>query len=523
MPLLKKCLNACPLLEMTGAIRMRDSDLHNPAFLFRKFSVQTVSVACEAVIQLASIMIMSRLLSKTDFGLFAVASGIRTLALVLSEAGIASAVVHYRDISRTFVSTAFWCSLSLGTLVSVIVYILAEQAAMFNTEPAVEYIVRAISITFLLNGLSAVPRAILQRDLRLVQLMVTNVSSSALSHIGIGVCLALWGYGCWAMVYAMIGNSVLRTILLFLFSRFQPQFLFSCRDLTHILRFSAGLTLASLLNALSANTDKLLLGRFLGIGLLGAFSRVTELIAMLIRYIFLVMDTVLFPAFSRIQQNKPMISHLYKTTLDGTLIAATIAMLYLNLASAYIIRIVLGETWSYLDSTLKILGVLTIFNLVASVSSLVLRSLGSVYTIAMIRMAACLFSVAAIILGARYGVNGVAWGLALSTCLVSLLMSLAACRIIGLNPYFLFSTVLRAAAIAAIFHGATSGSEALLSRLDRGGAWIVVPIQVMTSTLALAGLYLYRPHLFGAAIKTSLSLSFSVLRRFSSPSALRAH
>lgn len=483
----------------------------NSRVIVGKFSVQTVSVALQAIIQLATIMIMSRLLSKVDFGLFAVASGIRIMALTLSEAGIGSAVVQAKTVDTEFLSTAFWCAFVTGLLLAVIVFLFSSMIANFNNEMMIKNILKCISVTFVLNGISAVPRAILQRNLQIFELMITKTIPMFISYLLIGVYLALNNYGVWSMVAALVMNSILRTILLFIFSKYKVIFCFSKESWKKIMRFAFGMTSAGVLNNISSNIDKLLLGGILSVSILGAFNRVMELVAMLVRYPFMVLDMLLFPLVSKIQDDSKKIFTVYVLAIDVFLVFATIFALYLFCYSNETIRFILGTKWEFMDGILKIISLLLISRLTNVLSSIFLRSMGYVYRIFLIRVAACLISLAGIVIGSRWNLTGVAWGVVLSNFMISAIMVTVTCRALKRSPAFLLKSISRALMIGGIFFLIQKSLVFISVFVDVDQGWLNSISRLAVSSLLLLAFFFWCPQAFGVSVNR---LYLLVLERY---------
>ena len=75
--------------------------------LFKGMSVQTLVTIVMGVLEITYFAIMSRLLTKSDFGYFAAIGGVMAICMSLSDAGLGSAVIQKKDASEKHVSTAF--------------------------------------------------------------------------------------------------------------------------------------------------------------------------------------------------------------------------------------------------------------------------------------------------------------------------------------------------------------------------------------------------------------------------------
>ena len=86
----------------------------NKSKFFKGVSVQSAITITIGLMELIVFSLMSRLLSKSDFGYFAALSGITTICTSLTEAGLGSAIIQKKDASISFIQTAFSLSWIFG-------------------------------------------------------------------------------------------------------------------------------------------------------------------------------------------------------------------------------------------------------------------------------------------------------------------------------------------------------------------------------------------------------------------------
>ena len=81
----------------------------------------TLAMVGRAVIGLAQIVILSRLLNPADFKLVAIATTIVNVGMVFTDMGINNAVIRFRDITGAELASLFWLNIMLGGAVTVVV------------------------------------------------------------------------------------------------------------------------------------------------------------------------------------------------------------------------------------------------------------------------------------------------------------------------------------------------------------------------------------------------------------------
>ena len=122
--------------------------------------------AVRVVIQLAGIVVLARLLGPSDYGLVAMVTVIIGVGEVFRDFGLSSAAIQAKILTPAQKDNLFWINGGIGLLLTLLVCALASPIADFYGDPRLQPLSYALSLTFLLNGLSTQFRADLSRHLR---------------------------------------------------------------------------------------------------------------------------------------------------------------------------------------------------------------------------------------------------------------------------------------------------------------------------------------------------------------------
>jgi len=120
----------------------------------RTISGTFITIAAQAtkfLLNLAFIMVLARLLTPKDFGLYAMVTTMMGFLWIFQDIGLSTATVQRQEINHAQVSNLFWVNVSVGGLVTVVVAALAPAIAWFYREPRLVGITLALSVTFLLT------------------------------------------------------------------------------------------------------------------------------------------------------------------------------------------------------------------------------------------------------------------------------------------------------------------------------------------------------------------------------------
>jgi PST family polysaccharide transporter len=227
-----------------------------------KWSVQIVSWA--------SLLIVARLLSPSDFGLVGMATAYLGLVTLLTEFGLGTTILTLRDLNERQVAQLNGVALLIGAGGVVVSLALAHPIAAFFRTPAVAPVVMLMSITFLISAARSVPYAVLQKKLMFRTISVLE-AGQVLVQAAVIVALASWGAGYWSLAWGGIAGAISGTLPLFVI---QPCGLQKPRfsALGETLRFSRNVVVARLSWYLYSNADFVVAGRTLGTAALGAYT-----------------------------------------------------------------------------------------------------------------------------------------------------------------------------------------------------------------------------------------------------------
>ncbi|WP_202928159.1 lipopolysaccharide biosynthesis protein [Cyclobacterium salsum] len=315
--------------------------------------------------------VLARLLTPEEFGIVAILTVFITFFNLLSDIGIAPAIIQSQNLGRDDIQSIFSFSVIIGFLLAIIFYLSSEAIASFYNEPELVNVGHLLSITLIFNTFKIVPQALVVKKLQFKHIGIINVSIQLLSGI-LAIYLAYTGFSYYALVYKSIFDSVLLFILFYWMAKLNYRFLFKLSSLRKIARFSTFQFMFNIINYFSRNTDNLLIGKFFGPSVLGFYSRSYQLMMMPVSNLTHVITPVLMPIISKFQDDKERIFNSYLKVVKILAIVGFPLSIFLYFAGPEIINIVYGDQWK--DS-------IPIFRLLALTIGIqmVLSSSGSIF------------------------------------------------------------------------------------------------------------------------------------------------
>ena len=382
----------------------------NTQKVVKGISSQTLVVLVLGVVEIVTFSIMSRLLTKEDFGYYAAITAITTIFATFSDAGIGSALIQRKDMNDNFKNNAFSLSFIFGSALSLLLLILSVPLADLVLDRSMAVPLMLMSVTLLCNSMVSVNYSLMQRKLQFLRVGVINLVSLIITAT-IAILLAMNGYGFYAIITKAVLYSVLTLVISYFFVNEKFRWVLDKETVKSIWGFGGWLTFSVVVRNIGSQTDRLIMGRLLSVEILGCYNRPKEFIGQISNRIDGIFDTALFPVLSGIQDNRNSLASAYRTSIYYMNILSMLLSMSFICNRELIIRIFFGEEWMSVSIIFIILAINLIFNTDARLSDCYYRSLGLTKQQFYFRCIEMVLTISLVVLGALlYGVIGVAVG-----------------------------------------------------------------------------------------------------------------
>jgi PST family polysaccharide transporter len=387
----------------------------------------------QAGVQVFALMVLSRLVLPKEFGLANAALIVIGFSNLFSQIGIGPAIVQRQNLEERHVRTGFTVSLFLGLILMILTILFASAIARLMRMDELTPILQATSPLFLIQSFFVMPNSILTRNLRFRVQTVVQIVSYIMGYGIVGIILALMHWGVWALVAAQIAQALLSSLLSSIVQPYSKKLHFEIQTFRELFHFGGGFTIARVGNYFAGNADNFVVGRWLGIEPLGLYSRAYQMMVMPATLFGQVLDTVLFPAMSAVQNsNSRLTSAFRRGVLFIAVTVLPITVLSVILAPE-IVRVVLGKNWEAAIGPFQILAFGMLFRTSYKMSDSLARATGAVYNRAWRQALFALFVVSGAWLGTRWGLVGVAAGVLLANFSNYMLMAHLSLKLISMT------------------------------------------------------------------------------------------
>jgi O-antigen/teichoic acid export membrane protein len=313
----------------------------------RTISGAFITIAAQGVqfvLNLASIMVLARLLTPKDFGLFAMVTSVIGYLRVFKDAGLSTATVQREGITHAQVSNLFWINVAVSGAISLIFAAGSPIVAWFYREPRLVPITLVLSSTFILSGLIVQHTALLNRQMRFKALALIQVSSLLIGVV-VGIGMAWLKYSYWALVWGNLATMVATAGLTWLAIPWRPQAPSRQRGTQSLVAFGANLATGGFIYSLAKGADAMLIGRFYGADSVGLYTRAAALLNRPMDQFLSPIGSVFLPVLSRVQTQRERYRRTFLQVYEAMVLASFLSMGLLFALARPLTLVVLGPKW----------------------------------------------------------------------------------------------------------------------------------------------------------------------------------
>jgi PST family polysaccharide transporter len=290
-------------------------------------------------------LVMVRLLAPHDFGLYAVALAAQAFLIHVNDMGMIAATVQWRGDVKEMAATARTMAIGFSVAWYALFWVGAPILAETASSPEATPLVRLLTLTIVLDGITAVSVGVIQRRFQQDKLMKAIAVGFAVSVV-VTLSLAVSGAGAYSFVLGSLSQSLVVSVLVLRIARLPFRLGFDRSVGRRLLVFGVPLAVGLGVESVVMYSDSVIVGHVLGTVALGFYllafnisSWVPGIVSGAVRYVSI-------PAFSRLAEGeKDTLSVGVQRALPLLItFVAPIAALLVTLSPA-LIHVLYGESW----------------------------------------------------------------------------------------------------------------------------------------------------------------------------------
>ena len=308
------------------------------------------------ILSFATTVLVARILVPADYGVMALASVFIGTAAMITDMGLGTAIVQFRDLDTRELDTCFWITVTLATVAYAVLFLGAPVIAGWLAVPRLADVLRVLGLGLPLIACSVVSDSLLRKRLALDRVSQAEIISGVVT-LPVMLCCALAGLGVWALVVGSLAGWVVKSVVTFAFAPWVPRPRVGGERVKEVVNFSLTTLGISILWTVKEQTDVLVIGKMTGQVTVGLYSMAKDLAMLPTSKISTVVNMLSGPMMAELQTNiEAMRGALYRTVRLTSAIALP-ASAGMALVADDMVEVLLGPKWLPAVTILRLLCV----------------------------------------------------------------------------------------------------------------------------------------------------------------------
>lgn len=373
----------------------------------RYLAISFLEKYANTAINLISTLVLARLLSPAEIGVFSVGAAVAGILHTLRDFGVTTYLIQEREVDREKLRTAFTVTLGLSWIFAAILFLGSGWAAAFYREDGIRDIIWVMAANFLLIPFGSPILALMRRELEFGQLAAMNLTSTAVNATT-GIALAATGHGFMSLAWASLAGVAVSSGLAF--ARRPHAFLFrpGLKEWRSVLSFGAYASGTALVVDLRNSAPDLILGRTLGFEAVGLYSRAIGLLSIFNKVVVDALQQVLLPTLSEKVRRGEDVRETYLRAMDYISVLYWPFLAILAIMADPAIRVLFGDQWVAAVPIVQILCVAWAMGFPGYLTHPLLIAFGKVRTTFALNIPLLPLTAAAVGIGSLYSLEAVA-------------------------------------------------------------------------------------------------------------------
>lgn len=305
-------------------------------------------------IQFTFQVVLSRLLSPSDYGQIAMLFIFIAVSQAFIDSGFSNALISKSNRAEVDYNTVFYFNISISIGIYTILYFSAPYIALFYNIDQLTNITRVYALVLPICALGSIQKTQLIINVDFKHQAITVFFGTLVGSI-IGIVLAYNEFGVWALIYSTIISNTIMTLLFWHFNSWRPKIIFSLTSLRSMFLFGSRLLLSGLVNSIYNNIYLLIIGKKYSSQVLGYYSKAEQLVQYPYSSITSVMQRVSYTVLCKVSGNKEKLTITYRKFLKLSAYIIFPLMIGLYSISEPLIIVLLGEKWKASINIIRIL------------------------------------------------------------------------------------------------------------------------------------------------------------------------
>ncbi|HHQ48683.1 MAG TPA: hypothetical protein ENK19_07350 [Acidobacteria bacterium] len=413
----------------------------------------------EQLLRFGVLITLAHLIPASAFGLFALASSMVGILLIVAAQGMTTALVQAPKLERDHLDTAFWSGVAAAGAALGVILLAARGAGLLLGQPELAAVLAVLALKLPLTLAGNVPLALLRRRLDFRSLAVARMTAQALAAVT-ALAMAFRGIGVWSLVARSLVEPAVLGAVVWVLARWRPRAVWRRRSYRELIGMGAGITGVQLLRISRLRLAELLIGLVLGTRILGFFSVARRLVESLAALLRRPVGDVAWAMLARAQSDPQRLRNTVVERLGLLSVLNLPALAAVVALAAPFVELAMGQDWVAMAPILQALAVASAFEVVEGLTLSAVTAIGAIVLRVKLEAVVTVITLGALTTAVGSGGVAAAWAFTAGMGIATVLTQVPALRRLPVG----FADVARAMApgaatalaVAAILAGITA-------------------------------------------------------------------
>jgi lipopolysaccharide exporter len=312
----------------------------------RAMKWSAATTAARFALQFGAQVTLARILGPDNYGVYGIGLTVLTFVGFLSGTSFSWNLMLLPRIADEDIRFSFTLQVLVGAACALAMYAAAPALAVFFEDPRVEGMVKLLSLAAVLTAASAPATCLLQRDLNFRAIGLIQLASYAVGYLGIGVTMALAGYGALALGVAAVAQAATVLVASYIARPHPLRPLFKHAGGSDALATGRTVFVTNIVNWLLNNLDRVLIARVLNAHAVGLYNVAYNLATIPSTLLLGALQPTLLATGARLQDDRQRLARSWRVALSCVLVLALPAAVVGALLAADIVHLLYGPAWA---------------------------------------------------------------------------------------------------------------------------------------------------------------------------------
>lgn len=265
----------------------------------------TLSTVVNGLSQILRLSILTRFLSKEEFGIIAILTLVLGFTQVFSDVGLSAAIMSEKILDRKRFLSLYWLQFIIFNTLVVVVSCLSPLIANYYKVESLMWLLPIMLLELSFVSVGKLYDTVLQKELHFKSICIRNIIANIISLL-IAVILASIGAGVYSLIISTLSQAAIVNFWNLLVGQKEYKIKFAkihFKEISSLLKVGGFQMGTQIVDYIASKLDIIIISSFLGVAPLGLYSLAKELIIKLVTILNTIVARVMLPVLAKYNDN----------------------------------------------------------------------------------------------------------------------------------------------------------------------------------------------------------------------------